>query len=138
MFGGQSWIVGIVVVVAIAAGYLIAMSRKANAKGAQPSGKAMTVDSPLAPDAVFARLRAAQLGRFKLGDSDEANRVLVFASAVTPFSWGFFFPVFVRAGGTGTRIEAGIKSRLFQWGPIVARTHKEFVAALENAVAGAT
>jgi hypothetical protein len=137
MFGGKSWVVGIVVLAAIAAGYVIAMARKANAKDAQPSDKAMTVESPLAPDAVFARLRAAPLGHFKLGDSDEANRVLVFATAVTLFSWGFFFPVFVRAGGAGTRIEVGIKSRLFQWGPIVTRTHKEFVAALEKALAGA-
>lgn len=137
MFGGQSWIIGIIVLVVIAAGYLIAMSRKANAKGAQPTGRTMTVNSPLAPDAVFARLRAASPGRFKLGDSDEANRVLVFASSVTPFSWGFFFPVFLRADGTGTRIDAGIKSRLFQWGPIVTRTHKEFVAALEKTLAGA-
>ncbi len=137
MFGGQSWIVAIVVIVAIAIGYVIAMTRKANAKGVQPSGKAMTVNSPLAPDAVFALLRSAPLGRFRLGDSDEANRVLVFASSVTPFSWGFFFPVFVRAGGAGTRIEADIKSRLFQWGPIVTRTHKEFVTALEKALAGA-
>lgn len=137
MFGGQSWIIGIVVLVAIAAGYAIATMRRADAKATQPSGKSITLDAPLAPDAVFALLRTAPLGRFKLGDSDAANRVLVFASSVTPFSWGFFFPVFVRPGSAGTRIEAGIKSRLFQWGPIVTRTHKEFVAALETALAGA-
>jgi len=136
MFGSQSWIVGIVVLVAIGVGYLIAATRKADAKAARPSGRAITLDSPLAPDTAFARLRSAPLGRFTLGDSDEANRVLVFASSVTLFSWGFFFPVFVRAGGAGTRIEIGLKSRLVQWGPIVTRTHKEFAAAVEKALAG--
>lgn len=134
MFDTQFWVIVIGAVAAIAIGYGSAMAQKANAKAARPAGKLISLESPLAPDAVFARLRSASLGRFALGDSDAASRVLVFASAVTPFSWGFFLPVFIRAASAGSRIDVGIRSRLKQWGPVVTNTHKEFVAALERAL----
>ncbi len=107
---------------------LIAMTRKANARAAQPTRRAIAIETALSPDAAFKALQAAPLGRYKVGDSDPGRRVIVFASPMTIFSWGFFFPVFIAAGGAGATVTIGIQSRLLQWGPVVANTHKAFAA----------
>ena len=127
---------GVIVTVMV----IVALTRKANARTATPTGRSITVTTALAPDAAFAKLTRAPLGRFRLGDSDPGRKVLVFVSSITGFSWGFFFPVFVRpaSGGPapgGSTIETGIKSRAFQWGPLVTKSHKEFVAEVETALA---
>jgi|SRR6185369_10786422 hypothetical protein len=134
MFGADFWVTLVAASAVVLLGYGFAATRKANAAAARPTRRTALLSSELAPAAAFARLRAASLGRFKLADSDERRLVLVFGSGITPFSWGFFFPVFVTAAGSGSRIEAGIRSRIFQWGPVVSKTHREFVDALERAL----
>ena len=122
---------GVIVTVMV----IVALTRKANARTATPTGRSITVTTALAPDAAFAKLARAPLGRFRLGDSDPGRKVLVFVSSITGFSWGYFFPVFVRPASGGAAIETGIKSRAFQWGPLVTKSHKEFVAEVEKALA---
>jgi len=124
---------------------IVALARKANARTARPTARNITVTTALAPDAAFAKLARAPLGRFRLGDSDPERNVLVFVSSITGFSWGFFFPVFIRPGSGGpasggpapggSAIETGIASRAFQWGSLVTKSHKEFVAEVEKALA---
>ena len=67
-------------------------------------------------------------------DSDAARGVVVLATGVTGFSWGFFYPIFVTASGSGSTLEIGIKSRIFQAGPVVTNNHKAAVAEIEQAL----
>jgi hypothetical protein len=115
-----------------AAAFLLIKRNKPNAERAVLSARVGILQTPLARDAVFARLKAASLGRFKLADVDERKKVLVFRSAVTSWSWGFFFPIFLTPTASGTRLDVGIKSRLLQYGPVVTNTHREFMAELER------
>jgi hypothetical protein len=121
---------GIVVLLII----VIAMTRKMPAHAAQPTSRRMTLASPLAPAAVIDKLRSARWRRIKVHDSDTARGVVVLATGVTGFSWGFFYPVFVTPAGSGSTIEIGIKSRAIQWGPVVTNNHKAAVAEIEQAL----
>jgi len=136
MFGFSIGIlVGAIVVVVIAA---VAMTRKPDAKNATIGERRIDIASPLPPGDVIKRLQETPLGRYKVGDIDEARGVLVFASPMTIFSWGFFFPVAVMAAPDGgSKIAVGIKSRALQWGPVVGNNHRDFAQAATKALAGA-
>jgi hypothetical protein len=121
---------GIVVLVVI----IIAATRKMPAHSVQQTSRRMTLTSPLAPAAVVEKLKTARWRRIKVHDSDAARGVLVLATGVTGFSWGFFYPVFVTASGSGSTIEVGIKSRAVQAGPVVTNNHKAAVAEIEQAL----
>ena len=113
---------------------LVATQRKMPASAAKQTSRRLTLTSPLAPAAVIAKLQQAQWRRIKVHDSDAARGVVVLATGVTGFSWGFFYPVFVTPSGSGSTIEIGIKSRIFQAGPVVTNSHKAAVAEIEQAL----
>jgi hypothetical protein len=121
---------GIVVLVIV----VIAMARKMPAAEARQTSRRITLTSPLAPAAVIEKLRAARWRRIKVHDSDAARGVIVLATSVSLFGWGFFYPVFVTRSGSGSTIEVGIKSRAVQWGPVVTNNHKAAVAEIEEAL----
>jgi hypothetical protein len=127
-FGIGLLVGGIVVLVIV----IIAMTRKMPATEARQTSRRITLASPLAPAAVIEKLKAARWRRMKLHDSDDARGVVVLATGVTLFGWGFFYPVFVTRGGSGSTIEVGIKSRAVQWGPVVTNNHKAAVAEIEE------
>lgn len=84
---------------------------------------------------VFAQIVQAAPGAGLSVDAKELDtgRILL-ASGVTMFTWGFFYPVMIKVDPAGTRVEVGIKSKLFQWGPLVTRAHDKVVALVESAV----
>lgn len=114
--------------------FVVLKTNKASAKHAVLLSRIGILETPRSRDAVFALLKGTSLGRFKVADVDDEKKVLVFQSGLTAFSWGFFFPVFLTSLGSGTRIDAGIKSRFLQYGPIVTKTHREFMAELDRAL----
>ena len=63
-----------------------------------------------------------------------AMAVIVLSSPVTFFSFGFFYPVHIHADGSGSRIQIGLRSKVFQIGPIPARAHTVCVEAIEKAL----
>lgn len=115
----------------VAVGYVIAFTRKGSVVTARLGGRRLELHSPADPATVFHRL-AAMDGHFKVDDKDPTANVLVLASPVTFFTWGFLFPVFLHADGNGTRIEIGCHSKLVQIGPIVTRTHRKCADAIEE------
>lgn len=121
---------GIVVLVLM----LVAAQRKMPASTAKPTSRRLTITSPLAPAAVIEKLKNARWRRIKLHDSDAARGVVVLATGMTIFSWGFFYPIFVTRGGSGSTLEIGVKSRVFQAGPVVTNNHKAAVAEIEQAL----
>ena len=121
---------GIVVVIMM----IVASQKRMPASTAKQTSRRLTLASPLAPAAVIEKLNAANWRRIKLHDSDPARGVVVLATGMTIFSWGFFYPIFVTRNGSGSTLEIGVKSRVFQAGPVVTNNHKAAVAEIEQAL----
>jgi hypothetical protein len=117
----------------IAVGYAIAFTRKGKVASATLGARNQELHSPAPPAEVFAKISA--IGHpYKVDDRDPNTHALVLSSPVTFFSWGFFYPVFLHAEGTGTRIQIGVHSKLIQMGPVVTNAHNKCVAAIEQAL----
>lgn len=54
---------------------------------------------------------------YSVDDADPARGIAVLSSRPTLFTYGFFFPAYVSSEGAGTRVDLGIKSKLYQYGP---------------------
>lgn len=118
----------------VAIGYMIAFTRKGSVRTARLGARRLEVHTPADPKAVFQRLSQLR-GKFTADDSNAEANVLVLASPVTFFSWGFLYPVYVHPEGSGSRIEIGIQSKFIQVGPVVGKWHRDCVAAIEQALA---
>lgn len=111
----------------------IALVRRGKARTAALGGRRLEVRTAAAPEAVLAVLRELG-GPYRTDDLDPARGVVVLSSRPTLATWGFFYPIFIHADGTGSRIEVGIKSRFIQFGPLVSAAHRTCVAAIEAAL----
>lgn len=112
----------------------VALVRRGNARTATLGGRRLEVRTAAAPATVRAALRALG-GPYRTDDEDADRGVVVLSSRPTLATWGFFYPIFVHADGTGSRLEIGIKSRFIQVGPLVTVAHQRCVAAIEAALA---
>jgi hypothetical protein len=116
-------------------GFLVAFTRRGRVSSARFDYKAIKLHSPGSPDTVFARVRelAGMHPKYKLDDEDPNQKILVFSSSPSLFSWGFFYPVVVTpdAGG-GSQVQIDIQSRFFQWGPVVSHNRQNCANAIEK------
>jgi hypothetical protein len=110
--------------------YVVAFTRKGSVKMAM-SGSPRELHSPADPATVAERIRG--LGRPYSVD-DHADNLICLSSPVTFFSWGFFYPVHIHPEGTGSKIVVGVKSKVFQLGPIPMRAQHKCVEAIEQAL----
>jgi len=130
--GDSVWLAAFLAIILMPA--LLAESVRASAKTVAPTSRRVVLESPLAPDAAFAKLNAAAFGRCKVRDSDPARRVLVLSSPMSGWSYGFLYPVFVRANGTGSSIEVGILPKTIQHDLTVSRWHETCAGAVAKAL----
>src|SRR4051812_17781456 len=92
-----------VLLVVVGIGYAIAFTRKGSVRSAAMGGRVHELHTPASADEAFAAI--AKLGHpYKVDDQDPSNKLLVLSSPVTFFSWGFLYPVFIHAEGSGARI----------------------------------
>ncbi|MFT3810930.1 MAG: hypothetical protein QM698_13505 [Micropepsaceae bacterium] len=108
------------------------MLKAKNAKGGkylnQMTSRVLTVEAPLSPDAVMAAFAGGVKNRpATLEASDPTRHRLVFTDAATMTTFGFFYPIHIRASGNGSSIDVGIVSRGNQWGPLVTKAHNIFL-----------
>jgi len=122
-----------VLLVVIIVGYGIAFTRKGKVASAVLGGRVHELHTPASPEQAFAALAAIGTP-YTVDDRDPRTKVLVLSSPVTLFSWGFLYPVYLHAEGTGTRIQIGCHSKFFQMGPIVTNAHGKVRAAIERAL----
>lgn len=122
------------IIVIVGVFLLIAFLRRGTV-ASQPMGSRIeTFTTAMEPDAVFDTV-ARGFYPFKHEDSDRAARAIVLATSPTFATWGFFFPVHIEARpGGGSIVRVGIRSKLFQWGPLVTRWHLKCTRAIEQAV----
>jgi hypothetical protein len=122
-----------VLLVVIGIGYAIAFTRKGSVRSASMGGRVHEVRTPASPEQAFAAI--ARLGHpYKCDDQDPNSKILVMSSPVTFFSWGFMYPVFIHAEGSGARIQIGIHSKFIQMGPIVGNAHDKLLNAINIAL----
>ena len=80
-------------------------------------------------------IRFAQQSDYKISGIDEVKGQLVLEESASYTSWGFFFPILVSwQPNNTTLVEIGIKSKLFQVGPIVSRRHEYCVNGIKAAI----
>lgn len=72
---------------------------------------------------------------YPIEDIDESRGRIILSSSINWTSWGFFYPIYTSLQNDGkTLVEVGIKSRLYQYGPLVTRAHKKFYNKVKNAI----
>jgi hypothetical protein len=120
-----------VLMVVIVVGYGIAFTRKGKVRSATLGSRVHEIRTQASPEQTFAAIIA--IGRpYTVDDQEARTKVLVLSSPVTLFSWGFLYPVFLHADGSGTRIQIGCHSKFFQMGPIVTSAHGKARDAIER------
>lgn len=117
----------------------IAHFRRVKANTVAPTHRRIEILSPMAPDALFAKLEGAKfevskLGKLRLKDRDAERRVLVLEAPQTGMCYGFHIPVFVRDAGIGTTVEVGIMPKMLQHVETVEKWHRSVAAEIERAV----
>lgn len=120
-----------VVLVMVAVALFIAFRRKGSVASTRLGSRRIELTSPLDPSSVFTRL-SRLAGDYRVDDASAEQNIVVLSSRPSAVSWGFFYPVVIRAAGTGSTIEVGVQSKIIQWGPVVTRAHKKCIAAIEE------
>jgi hypothetical protein len=117
--------------ITLAVCFAVSFLRKGSVHATTMTPRRLHVSSSGDPDVVFARL-ATIIGVYRVDDQDPRARILVLSSPASVFSWGFFYPVIVRPEGAGCTIEIGIRSKIFQVGPVVGHAHNRCKEAIER------
>lgn len=121
------------VVVFVVGGYALALTRKGRVASATIGSRRKEFFVPADIESAF-RCISAMRGKFTADDRDPVRKIVVLSSPVSFMTWGFVYPVYLHAAGTGTRIELGCKSKFFQMGPLVTKAHDECEAAIQSAL----
>lgn len=112
----------------------IALTRKGKVASDRIGSLRRELHSDADPQAVFDRIAAIGAGKIKVDDKNAETKQLVLSSPMSFAGWGFLYPVSLHPAGTGTRIEVGCKSKVFQIGPLVTRAHSKCVEEIEAAL----
>jgi hypothetical protein len=129
------WFPFVFAIALVAIGFLVAFSRRGKVSSARFDYKAIKLRTAGEPEAVFQRIRelASLHPKYKLDDEDPAQRILVFSSNPSLFSWGFFYPVVVTpTAGGGAEVRIDIQSRFIQFGPVVSHNRQKCADAIEK------
>lgn len=122
----------IYILVGMGVAYAIAFVRKGKVSMGMTSRRE-EISSAASPAEAFTALRL--IGHpYTIDDADESSQRLVLSSPVTFFSWGFLYPVVITPTRSGSKIEIGCTSKVFQWGPFVTHAHNKCVAAAQAAL----
>ena len=110
----------------VAIGFVIALSKKGRVGVTTIGSRRRELFVPGDPATVFARLQRIN-PRLRIDDASPGSTQLVLSTPPSLFTWGFLYPVNIQEHVGGSRVEIGIRSRLFQIGPIVSRAHMQCV-----------
>lgn len=109
---------------------LVAFTRKGSVGTVAMTTRRIVLHSAVPPGAVYDWLTQYSPSGYLVEDTDPARGIVILSSRPTAFSYGFFYPVVVYPEGAGTRVDLGIKSKVFQYGPVVTRAHRKLAHAL--------
>lgn len=116
------------------AGYSYTWARTGTLQTVPLGSRFESFNSELSPAEVVERLAAGVPG-FAIDDVDRDDTAVLLSTKPTFATWGFFYPVHVAADGRGgSEITVGIKSKLFQFGPLVTKWHRQCLLAVQTTV----
>jgi len=82
-------------------------------------------------------LEAALAAGYAIEEVDVASGFMMLGQRISWWTWGFFLPVYFLVAPDGlTMVEVGIRSKLFQYGPIVRHNHKRCFESVRAALSG--
>ena len=112
--------------------YFAASRRRGSVERTHIGVRRIELASPGEPADVFARIAA--IGHpYRVDDQDATKLVLVLSSRPSIWSYGFLYPVVVRAReGGGSTIAIGVTSRLIHVGPGVGIAHDRCARAIAS------
>ncbi|MGX7828737.1 hypothetical protein ACTG9Q_26940 [Actinokineospora sp. 24-640] len=116
--------------VLIAVQLVVAFSRTGSVTAVRMTKRRIVLYTEVPPGVVYSWLVQHCPAGYSVDDHDPTRGVVILSSRPTAFTWGFFYPAVVYANGTGTRVDFGIKSKVFQYGPLVTRAHRKAAHAL--------
>jgi len=114
---------------------MLAASAKAPAKSVAPPERRVALETPLQPDAVFAKINALKFGKVSPHDADAGRRVVVLSSPISGWHYGHFYPIFVRGSGTGSIVEVGITPKSVDCRPRLEKLLETCAAEVKKAIA---
>lgn len=120
----------LVAVVLVGTMLLVAYTRKGTVANVPMTKRRIILRSAAPPAVVYGWLAQHCPPGYKLDDADPTRGVVIFSSKPNLVTYGFFYPAAVYAEGPGTRVDLGIKSKAFQYGPLVTRAHRKLAHAL--------
>lgn len=113
--------------------FIISAMRKGSSVMESKPSRLESFEIKKAPqEALKAVIQSAQQAGYKVSAMDENRGRVVFEEGASATSVGFFFPIFIsQSTNNSSLIEVGIKSKLFQVGPIVSRSHEKFLSGIK-------
>jgi hypothetical protein len=140
---GIGWIVGVSGMIGLTIGLtivgvllIIAASRKGShtlkrkPKRIESFGSKMPLRGTLQTIITY-----AQQSGYKIEFLDETHGNLVLSDAPSLTSFGFFYPVYLTPNGEAeTVVEVGIKSKVWQFGPVSPRHHERCFNGMKAAI----
>jgi len=117
-------------------GHLVARLRRGNVAKHFVGSSQIDVTTAAEPNVAFDTIKHIDRP-YRVDDADPATLRIVLSSPPNPLSWGFFYPVEIKARDGGSKITIGIKSR-FVFGGIIqtTRAHERCARAIEALFAG--
>ena len=134
----QGLLIGLVVgTVFVVIGLTIAFRRKGTIAGVGTGKRPQTFEAAVSPEEAIARILDEAPGwGYAVDDADETRKVILLSSKPSLVSWGFFFPVVLSPKEPGkTSVQVGVKSKVFQYGPIVWAAQRKCVDRIRSALA---
>ncbi|MDI5977902.1 hypothetical protein [Amycolatopsis magusensis] len=124
------FLVVVFVVALVGVMLLVAFARKGSVAAIAMTARRIGLHTAAPPDMVYAWLTQHGPAGYSVDDAAAVRGIVILSSRPTGFTWGFFYPAVIHAEGAGTRVDLGIKSKLFQYGPLVTRAHRKLAHAL--------
>lgn len=86
-------------------------------------------------DVLEAIIGFARSSEFYIEAVDEHGGYVLLSEPMSLFSWGFYYPIYItNQSKDQTLVEVGIKSKVFQVGPVVSKRHEKCFEATREAV----
>lgn len=115
--------------------YGIAAMRKGTSQMSKPSNILSLNTAISIEKAMKIIIQYANQSGYKIDDFNESKSIIILSNSASLTSYGFFFPVYLtKQNDSETHVELGIKSKLFQWGPIVRRNQEKCFNGIKAAL----
>jgi len=122
----------ILMVAAVCVMFAVGLTRKGSVATIAMTARRISLHTAVPPDIVYVWLTQHCPTGYLVEDADPARGIVILSSRLTGFTWGFFYPAVIYAEGARTRVDLGIKSKVFQYGPLVTRAHQKLAHALAS------